>query len=80
MGKPGVLLVDGEFVKHGDGSYVDICEYGNCRQPCDKGWVKCEKHRNRPSKAKCTNCKRFGVLKQVGVQFCEYCKHPAWFM
>lgn len=27
-----------------DGSYVDICEYKNCRNDVAKGYIVCEKH------------------------------------
>jgi hypothetical protein len=31
--KPGYYMKDGDFVKRPDGSYIDVCDYKNCRQP-----------------------------------------------
>lgn len=27
-----------------DGSYVDICDYKNCRNDAEKGYIVCKKH------------------------------------
>lgn len=78
--KTGVLIKDGEIQRHPNGSMIDICEFKNCRRPCEQGWVKCDKHRNLPAKWKCKSCGRFGVKAERGVVLCEYCKHPAWIV
>jgi hypothetical protein len=62
MGKPSKILINGEFARHPDGSYVDVCEYRNCRQPCEMGWVKCNKHRNQtPNMWECRGCGKFTI-------------------
>lgn len=67
MAKPGYYMVNGDFVKNPDGSYVDICDYKNCREAAKTGWIKCEKHINvgYPELEKPRQMKQ--LLKMLGI-------------
>lgn len=79
--KPGFFMAGGDFVKHPSGKYVDICEYKNCRNACEEGWIKCPEHiGKRTDNWKCGKCGKFSITPERGVQLCPYCKNGKWIV